>query len=181
MNIRPIFRSVTMENYVIKNDKQSKIVEFLRQYIQHFEEEYGKNLIFLGNPGTGKGHLAISLARTIEEKGFSCEFIKCYELLRQIKNSWKKNAEESEDEVLKRFRKYDLLVIDEVGMQFSSDADKLLFYDVVDYRHEYLRPTIVTANCSLDTLKSTLGGWMVDRLQGNSPILVFDWESYRRI
>ena len=78
------------------------------------------------------------------------------------------------------YRKADLLVLDDVCVQFGTDTEKLLLYDIIDYRYEYNRPTLVTTNGTLNVLKSLIGERCFERLLDNGgKILNFEWSSYR--
>ena len=74
----------------------------------------------------------------------------------------------------------DLLILDEVGVQFGSDTEKLILFDVLNERYEKRRPTLVLSNLSLPDVEQYLGERIFDRLrEDGGEAVVFDWESHR--
>jgi len=58
----------------------------------------------------------------------------------------------------------------------------MILYEILDLRYEAMRPVILTTNITdLKSLEKLLGERIIDRLfEGESKIVVFEWESYRR-
>ncbi|RLB23455.1 MAG: hypothetical protein DRG76_04215, partial [Deltaproteobacteria bacterium] len=92
------------------------------------------------------------------------------------------NSPVTESELLSRLQKLDLLVIDEIGVQFGTDTERMILFEILDSRYEDMMPTIVTTNIStIADLEVLLGPRLIDRFfEGQSKLLLFDWESYRR-
>ena len=63
------------------NEQQIRDFETLR-FIEHQE-----NLVFLGSSGVGKTHLAVSIGITAAKKRISTYFIKCNDLIQQLKSA----------------------------------------------------------------------------------------------
>ncbi|MGF0111122.1 ATP-binding protein, partial [Clostridium sp. SGI.024] len=74
--------------------------------------EAKENIVFLGTSGVGKTHLATSIGIAAAKRRYSTYFIKCNDLLQQLKRA---NLENRLDSRLKHFSKYKLLIIDELG------------------------------------------------------------------
>ncbi|HLA49814.1 MAG TPA: ATP-binding protein [Thermodesulfovibrionia bacterium] len=179
MPIRPRFKNSSFKNYQVFNDGQKENVKWMEKYTAGFHNTRSPNIILLGTVGTGKTHLAAAVANILGDS-VKTEFVKGIELLSRIKASWNNHPEESEKEALEDYRTCDLLVIDDVSVQFGSETEKLLFYNVLDYRYEYLRPSIITSNGNVNTLKFCLGERVLDRIMENGKILLFDWPSFRK-
>ncbi|EJF3060091.1 ATP-binding protein, partial [Escherichia coli] len=72
------------------------------------------------------------------------------------------------------------LIIDEVGVQFGSDAEKLIMFEIINTRYEYMKPTILISNQSKDELSAFIGERVIDRMNdGGGCTLAFTWDSYR--
>lgn len=138
----------------------------------------------MGPCGTGKGHLAAAIIKeVIRRHGATALFVKYHDLVRKIKHSWSKNSEQSEEQILKAVREVDLLVLDEIGVQFDTNAERLILYAILDHRYEYLKPTILTTNLNMKQLEKVAGERIVDRLhdqESENKIFIFNWKSYRR-
>jgi DNA replication protein DnaC len=103
-------------------------------------------------------------------------------ILREVKDTFHRDSEISQSEIIARMGEIDLLVIDEVGIQFGTDTERMILYEILDLRYEAMRPVILTTNITdLKSLEKLLGERIIDRLfEGESKIVVFEWESYRR-
>jgi len=139
-----------------------------------------QNVILVGNPGTGKTHLAIGLGRRLCEKGFSVRFTQAASLATEL-------SEAAEDKVLGRLLKtlerVDLLILDELSyVSFTKSQSELLFH-ALSARNEKGSVMITT---NLEFSKWTelfpdpmLAAAMIDRITHRSHILDMNGASYR--
>ena len=181
------FIGKTFENFLLygpHQEKQRDILFYTRDFAKHFarHREQGTWLLFAGNTGTGKGHLCAAIINQITASGYSALFTKTPRLLREIKETFNRDSEVTQGEILKRIRELDLLVIDEIGVQFGTDTERMILYEILDLRYEAMLPVILTTNIqNMKTLEKLLGERIIDRLfEGQSKIIIFDWESHRR-
>jgi DNA replication protein DnaC len=140
----------------------------------------GTGLVFLGGVGTGKTHLACAIANTIRERGNSVLYSTARHAVGAIKDSWRQGSPYSEHETARRFVSPDLLVLDEIGVQFGTDTERLLLFDIIDGRYREMRPTIVISNLGLAEMEQVVGLRVVDRLRENGQLVQFLWPSHRR-
>ena len=78
------------------------------------------------------------------------------------------------------YSRLDLLVIDEVGVQFGSDTEKMFMFDIIDGRYQEMKPTILISNLAIEGIKKLMGERIIDRLREDGGKAVsFDWPSYR--
>lgn len=176
------FKGVTIDDYEPVNPDAAKIKEICRRYIDTLGERVkdGDSLIMIGSCGTGKNMLAAIICQEAVKSEFTAVHTTIFKLVRKVKDSWR-DKETSEEQVIRSFSEPDLLVIDEVGVQFGSDTEKLYITEIINDRYENRKPTILISNLNLVELEDTLGQRVVDRfLEGKSMILRFSWESYRR-
>ena len=176
------FRGVTFDTYKPVNSRSEKCKSFLVKWAEDFSEHStdGDSLILVGNYGTGKNTLAAAICSKIINDGHSAMHTTAIKLVRKIKDAWECKGT-TEQSVIDSFISPSLLVIDEVGVQFGSPTEKLFLTEVINDRYEAMRPTIMISNHPMLELEALLGGNLIDRFRGgNSRVLVFDWESYRR-
>ncbi|MBV2395779.1 ATP-binding protein, partial [Escherichia coli] len=83
-------------------------------------------------------------------------------LTRAVKNTWRHNSERTEDEVIDHFVSLDLLIIDEVGVQFGTPAEITILQEIINARYESILPTILISNLTFDQLKESIGERIVD-------------------
>lgn len=176
------FTSRTLDTYQASNDGQRKALAFARAYADDFGKvlETGRSALLVGKPGTGKTHLAVGIALQIMAAGHTALFTTTFRAIRRIKDTWSKVAEETEAQATNALVFPSLLVLDEVGVQFGSEAEKLILFDVLNERYEQRLPTIMLSNLTSDAIKGYLGERIFDRLrEDGGQLIVFDWESAR--
>jgi len=176
------FKDRTLDNYIAKTSGQKKALAFAKDYAKNFDQviKTGRSAIFVGKPGTGKTHLAIGIALSIMQQQRSTVFVTVQRLIRRVKDSWHTKAE-TESEVIDAFASPDLLILDEVGVQFGSEFEKQLLFDVLNERYEKLKPSILLSNIPSEQLGDYLGERVTDRLRENGGALIgFNWDSHRK-
>jgi len=139
-----------------------------------------ENVIALGNSGTGKTHIALSLGLAACQKGFSVTFIAAAQLVHQLMEA------RDEKRLLRLQRELQapkLLIVDELGYVPLSSTGAELLFDVFSQRHER-SSTIVTSNLPFEEWTSVLGserltGALLDRLTHHVHILSMNGDSYR--
>ena len=174
---------MTFDNYKAENERQSIVLSRVCKYAENFKRvlELGTCLTLIGPPGTGKTHLATSMALSVNASGFSVAYYSLYDLLTRLKATYGKASTETEQVIIKNLSQIDLLVLDEVGLKNLSETDLALTYQVIDKRYENIKPTVIISNLSLKDLETCLGERTVDRFYENhGTVLVCDWSSHRR-
>ena len=177
------YHSMTFADYKPTCKEATAIKTVCSRYAETFKDRLTNcdSILMLGKPGTGKNMLAACICRSIMEQGFTSLHTTALKLVRSIKESWRKGSDKSEQEVISSYLIPDLLVIDEVGVQFGSETEKMFITEVVVDRHENMRPTILISNLSLPEIETYIGFRAIDRFyEGKSSILQFTWDSYRR-
>ena len=104
--------------------------------------ENKENIIFVGSPGVGKTHLAISIGIEAAKNRDSTYFINCNELISNLKKAHSENRFMNR---LNHYAKYKVLIIDEMGfLPIDSDGANMLF-QLINKRYEK-HSTIITTN-----------------------------------
>jgi DNA replication protein DnaC len=176
------FRTRTLDCYKATNAGQKRALAFMTEYAEQFSlvSETGRSAILCGLPGTGKTHLAIGAALHIMRTGKLAAFTTVQRMIRRLKDSWRKDSEESESDVIGMLVYPDLLIIDEIGVQFGSDFEKNFMFDLLNERYEKRKPTILLSNLTATEIKAFLGERVYDRLKEDGGQCVsFDWSSHR--
>lgn len=167
----------TFDDYICSNEGQTKAKNDCMRYVENFPHE--KSMIMVGGVGTGKTLLASAMLDHIVDN-HKVEIIKLIDLVRELKATWARDSETTEEKLIAYYSKIDLLVIDEVGSQFGSDTEKLFVFDIIDGRYQNMKPTVLISNLDIDGIKDAIGERCVDRLrEGGGMMVAFDWSSSR--
>jgi DNA replication protein DnaC len=172
------FKSCSFDTF--NNTKEKNIV---LDYVKNFKEKQalGTSLVFCGTTGTGKTHLCSALTSyLIENYQIKILYTKAFDLLRDVKETYNRNSKYSFADVHHKHAKVDLLIIDEIGVQFGTDTEKQILFEIINDRYENLKPTILVTNLSLTNLKEFAGDRVIDRMKENGgKIVIFSGESFR--
>lgn len=181
--IPPRFKDKTFDDYITSTDKSVKALSTCKKYANNFNTrlEAGGGIILCGAAGTGKTHLASAIVNKIKTDRYASAFMSAISTTRHVKSTYGRDSNKSESEAISDFLKPDLLVIDEVGVQFGTDAEKIILFEIINMRYQHVKPTILISNLALDELSEYIGERVVDRMhEGGGAVLSFDWDSYRR-
>ena len=142
--------------------------------------EKKENILFLGNSGVGKTHLATAIGIEAAKARYSTYFIKCHELLTNLRQAQHGNRLESR---LKFYTRCKLLIIDELGYLPLHKGDERLLFQLIDRRYEN-KSTIITTNLPFDKWNenfndSFITNAILDRLLHHSHVIQIMGESYR--
>ena len=158
-------------------DAQNRLEEL--KSLEFIEEN--RNVIMLGNSGTGKTHLATAIGIQACEKGYTTSFKTAARLINELKEA---KSEKQLVKYAKVFEKYDLVILDEVGyISFDVEGAQLLF-EYIAMRYE-TKSTIITTNLIFsEWIKifhdKALTMALLDRITHNAIVLNMNGESFRR-
>ena len=144
----PGLRKHTFENDLGYNPKQIAIA---KQYVQHWDEFLAGStgLLLWGNVGTGKSFIAGCIANALLDKGVPVIMTNFARLLNKLTDMYSgdRNA------YIDSFKKYPLMIVDDLGMERNSEFAREQVFSVIDSRYRSQLPMIVTTNLSLEELK----------------------------
>lgn len=179
--ILPLHQHCRVNNFEVKSAEQAEARDFAVSYINGFEVNNGGGFIFSGNPGTGKNHLASAICNELMNRNKSCMVITVTELMQKLRNCYNSGSETTEDQFIRSMIEFDLLILDEIGLQRGTDAEKLALNQIVDQRISRFKPTGMLTNLDQRTINDCLGVRIMDRMRSNSGKWIsFNWNSYRK-
>lgn len=151
------------------------------EYSSEFRAGSGTNMIFVGSPGTGKNMLSAVIGQEIIKQGFSFMHTTAMKIIRKYKDSWKQPGV-TEAQVSRYYTTPDLLVIDEIGVQFGSATEQLYLTELINDRYEAMKPIILLSNLTIKQIEDTMGVRSMERFREHgSRVVVFNWPSHRRV
>ena len=142
--------------------------------------ERHENIVFIGNSGVGKTHLAVSLGIEAAKHRNSVYFISCHNLIQKLNKAQKENRL---DKQLQHLAQYKVLIIDEIGYLPVDHQGSNLFFQLIARRYMN-KSTIVTTNMPFSRWgevfsDNTLASAVLDRLLHYSHIIRITGNSYR--
>ena len=146
----------------------------------HFINEK-RNIVFIGNPGTGKSHLSTAVAISALRKNYKVLFTTTAQMLHDLHIS---KADNSYTKKLDFYLAPDLLVIDELGFKKIPNYSADDFFEIVSRRYEH-GSIIITTNKSFEQwgdifADSILASAILDRIVHYSEIIKINGPSYRQ-
>lgn len=174
------FRDRTFDNFVADTDAKRNALRVAKEFADNFSQHFrdGTTVVFSGKPGTGKSHLAIAAGMSAMSTG-TVLYVNALDLVRMVRDTWRRDSEMTEGAVLNELSTVSLLVIDEIGVQYGTEGEQVILFDVLNRRYRDLMPTILLTNLGKVGMKEYLGERSFDRLREGGIWVAFDWESHR--
>ena len=187
-NIPRRYQHCTIANFTAYNESLKKAAETARRLADEFPV-VSRGLFFEGQPGVGKTHLAVAvLKQVIERTGARGIFYDTRDLLRLIRSTYDASTRTTEVEVLRPVMKADLLVLDDLGAEKTSEWVEETRNLIVNTRYNEKRLTIFTSNykdipddTDPNALLFRIGHRMRSRLHEMCDFEVLDGADYREL
>jgi DNA replication protein DnaC len=149
--IPPRYEQCTLEIFEPGNPSlvaaHEKAVSYCAGYPYLGAVNEGLGLLFTGDNGVGKTHLAVAVLRElVESKGARGQFWDFHELIREIKNSYNAETKTTELQVLEPVIETDLLVLDDLGAWRMTDWMNDTLFFILNSRYLAQRASIITTN-----------------------------------
>lgn len=173
----------TFDSYNVATPEQEKAKGYFKAFADSVcNGSTTSNLIACGSVGVGKTHLASSAVNQITRSGKTCRVIKIIDLIRQFKGTWDKSNDSTEKQFLDFYTSIPALIIDEVGVQFGSDTEKMVVFDIIDGRYNNMLPTVLISNLAVDGVKELIGDRAIDRMrEDGGNVVAMKWPSHRGV
>ena len=137
------YETYNFENFK-ENEKNKYAISLCREY-----DPKKDNLLLYGPAGSGKSHLAVATARQ-----FNGIVYKPMEISRELRAA---RDADKELEIINRFVRYPMLVIDDLGVEKATEFLTVLLFEIIDGRYQAMKGgLIITSNVGLDGLSARL-------------------------
>ncbi len=172
------FENFSLNYYEGENKKvMEKIYNFLNEYADNLNNK-SSSLLFLGGTGLGKTHLSLAIAKKSVEKGLGTIYSPTQNLLHKLEKEHFSYSDETPlmDDVMG----CDLLILDDLGAEFSTSFTGALIYNIINTRILAERPTIISTNLSMEEIEKRYTPRVASRIIGCYVIKKFVGEDIRQ-
>lgn len=180
-NIPLRYQNKGFRDFEVVCDEQKSNKQNAWLYAKDFEKRFeaGSCAVFSGKTGTGKTHLACAIGSyVIKELARSVLYITAIDAFRKIKNCYSKGSTKTESEILASLTAPDLLILDEIGVQFGSETEKMILFEIINKRYEAIKPSLLISNLKIESIACER---TFDRIKENIPLfLIFNSNSKRK-
>jgi DNA replication protein DnaC len=187
-NIPKRYQHCTLGNFTAYNESLDKAVAQARRVADAYPV-VNKGLLLEGQPGVGKTHIAVAvLKQAIQTTGARGLFYDVRDLLRVIRSTYDSTIRTTELEVLRPVMQADLLVLDDLGAEKTSEWVEETMNLIVNTRYNEKRLTIFTTNyqdipdeTEPNSLLFRIGHRMRSRLHEMAEFIILDGADYREL
>lgn len=155
----------------------TQIYQRCLEYAQTFSPD-SPSLFFQGATGLGKTHLSLAIAGLVIEKGYDVLYSPVQSILNKLeKERFSRELETGES--LEFVLDCDLLVLDDLGAEFSTTFSVSTLYNIINARLIEKRPTIISTNLDFKGIESRYSPRILSRLAGSYKTFQFMGSDYR--
>jgi DNA replication protein DnaC len=150
--IPPLYQDASTENFILPNDNPiahrglASVMLQVRSYARDFPAVEKAGLLFIGNTGTGKTHLAVAALQTLIARGFEGIFFDYQTLLDRIRSSYDKTSGAVDKEAYRTALDCEILLLDDLGAHRVTDWVEDTVTSIITHRCNHRKPMIVTSN-----------------------------------
>lgn len=167
-------------DYYSGDDKKTmqKIFEFTKNYAETLNKN-SQSLLFFGGTGIGKTHLSLAIAGAALEIGMGVVYSPVQNLIQKLeKEHFSYN---SDTPILDDVLDCDLLILDDLGTEFSTAYSQSLIYNIINTRILSLKPTIISTNLEMEAFSERYTNRVASRVIGSYAIKKFCGNDIRQL
>lgn len=162
------------EKYSPRKNMENILEYILKEYIPNFQE-ISTNLLFYGNPGSGKTYLSYCVAKAILDKGFLVVYKTSDELIKNLKDIRFNNDSNLESLLLE----CDLLIIDDLGAEYLNEFSITELFNLINKRILSGKKMLISTNLTLPGITKQYSERIASRLIGEFKLCKFYSEDIR--
>lgn len=157
--------------------RMESVLDFCKTYAAEFSQK-SSSLLLYGHTGLGKTHLSLAIAGKVAEDGHGVIYSSAQNLFNKLeKEKFGRSDGNTEENILG----CDLLIIDDLGAEFTTQFTVSALYNIVNSRELEGKPTIISTNLTPEQLLSTYSERIASRILNNYTLLRFDGTDIRQI
>ncbi len=185
--MRPMsFEDLSLDYYSAQSEARTgisprarmrEVIAYCRAYAEGFDGT-DVSLLLRGPTGVGKTHLSLAIAGEVMSRGYSVVYGPVQKLLHRIEKEHFGRASGNSEDVMTAC---DLLILDDVGTEFSSSFYTSALYNIINERMLEGKPTIISTNLNQKQLTERYGEQIASRITGTFQPLVCAGKDIRQL
>ena len=161
-------------------NRMSNIYRYCVDYADGFTP-HSRSLLLIGATGLGKTHLCLSIANVVIRNGMSVIYTTAPDILFKLEKEHFSYQYSEQEDTYHSLIKCDLLILDDLGTEFSTDFTRSCVYNIFNSRLLAGKPVIISTNMTIDELIGAYSQRFVSRLIGSCDRLDFIGDDVRQI
>ena len=189
-NGRESFDSFRLDYYPDTHDvtlggKPRRLMQFNLNYCRQYANRFGPgadNLLFVGAAGLGKTFLAICIARQVADRGYSVVYETAIRVFSDFEEEkFTAHYSESARGLSKKYLECDLLIIDDLGTEMTTQFTVSALYHIMNTRMMENKATIITSNLGDNEFEQRYSPQIASRITGEYQVVKFAGEDIRKL
>lgn len=150
--------------------RMTEILQYCRQYAESFDTD-AHSLFFCGQTGLGKTHLSLAIAGEAVKKGYRVLYNSAQNIFNELQQEYFSRESTRRFETL--VLECDLLILDDLGAEFSTQFTDAALYNIMNTRINLRLPTIISSNLTQSKIEERYSKRISSRLIGEYVALRF--------
>lgn len=165
------FEDFSLRYYTAEQrEHMQAIFDYCKEYADTFDRD-SYSLLFFGETGLGKTHLSLAIAGELITKGWYVLYDSTQSIMNQLEREH--FGKGTGDDYEKLLLECDLLIMDDLGTEFSTQFTLAEFYNILNSRLLKNRPTIISTNLDLKGIENKYTKRIASRIVGEYELLHF--------
>ncbi len=146
--------------------QMSAVLKTCLEFAENFPQ--GKNLLFTGSSGLGKTHLSLAIANVVLKKGYRVIYGSAQNLINEVNREAFDRSGSTEK--IDSLNSCDLLILDDLGTEFSTQLSTSTVYNIVNTRLMKGLSTVISTNLDIRQINDTYSERVASRIIGSYTI-----------
>lgn len=160
--------------------QMESILDYCKSWANDFSRRSSGILMF-GKTGLGKTHLSLAIALTVIDRGYGVYYNSVQNIMSVLEKQQFGKTRDEDEEFDDKLYKSDLLILDDLGAEFSTQFTVSRLYNILNTRMNNSLPTIVSTNLSMEEIEEKYTNRIASRIIGAGVPLQFVGKDIRQI